>query len=80
MPPQDRAQLRVEAIGGGFIDAIDVIRNGKLIHRVSPEISPSPISGEHETLIYLELGWGARRRSHRWQGQIGLEGGADRVR
>ncbi len=76
VPPQDRAQLRVEAIGGGFIDAIDVIRNGRLVHRASPEISPSPISGEQETLIYLELGWGARRRSHRWQGQIGLEGGA----
>jgi len=73
--PRRRATLRIEAVGGGFIDAIDVIRNGRLSHRISPEISPSPLSSEPETLLYLEMGWGARGRSHRWQGRLSLTGG-----
>ncbi|MFO1147501.1 MAG: hypothetical protein U1E62_03915 [Alsobacter sp.] len=73
--PSRQATLQVEAVAGGFIDTIDVIRNGRLVHRISPELSPSAVSQDSETLLYLELGWGARGGSHRWQGQIEVEGG-----
>lgn len=73
--PRDGARLRIEAVGGGFIDCIDVLRSGRLVHRISPEITPSPLSADLETILYLELGWGARGRSHRWEGRISVEGG-----
>jgi hypothetical protein len=69
------ANLRIEAVAGGFIDSIDVIRNGRLWHRISPDITPAPISDVPETILYLELGWGARRSSHRWEGSLQIEGG-----
>lgn len=73
-PSQD-AMLRIEAAAGGFIDAIDVIRNGRLVHRISPELTPAPIGEASETQLFLELGWGARGRSWRWDGEIELAGG-----
>jgi len=75
MPPTTDADLRIEAVAGGFIDTIDVIRNGALIHRISPDLAPAPISAEPETLLHLELGWGARGRSFAWNGRIGIDGG-----
>jgi hypothetical protein len=73
--PPAPAELRIEAVGGGFIDAIDVIRDGSIRHRITPELTPAPIGPSDETLLYLELGWGARRTSHRWEGRIEIEGG-----
>jgi hypothetical protein len=73
--PMEDARLRIEAVGGGCIDAIDIIRNGRLSHRVSPEITPSPISRTLETILYLELGWGSRGGSHRWDCAIAIEDG-----
>jgi hypothetical protein len=75
VPPQDAARLRIEAVAGGEIDAIDVIRNGRLVSRISPALAPSPISAECETLLHLEVGWGARGTSHRWTGHVEVEGG-----
>ncbi|MPQ96088.1 hypothetical protein [Thioclava sp. JE_KL1] len=74
--PQDAAHLRIEAIGGGFIDSIDVMRNGKLFERISPALTTAPIGEDaDETLLYLELGWGARGSKHHWDGRIEIEGG-----
>jgi hypothetical protein len=70
-----QATMRIEAVGGGFIDAIDIVRNGRLAHRVSPEITPSPIGDALETILYLELGWGARGSSHPWDCAITVDGG-----
>ncbi|MBL8571309.1 MAG: hypothetical protein JNK84_19715 [Phreatobacter sp.] len=75
VPPSKDGMLRIEAVAGGFIDAIDVIRNGKLAHRISPEITPALLPEAPETVLYLELGWGARGRSHRWEGRIAVEDG-----
>lgn len=75
MPPQTSAFLGVEAVAGGFIDCIDIVRNGRLFHRISPELTPAPLSSGLETILYLELGWGARGRSHRWDGRIEIDGG-----
>jgi hypothetical protein len=75
VPPQTDAALQIEAVAGGAIDCIDVIRNGRLAARISPALTPAPIGPADETLIHLEMGWGARRRSHHWQGRIGVDGG-----
>ncbi|MCZ8106737.1 MAG: hypothetical protein O9972_53795 [Burkholderiales bacterium] len=73
--PSYDARLRIEAVAGGFIDCIDVLRNGRLVDRISPEITPAPVSDSLETVLYLELGWGARGRSHRWEGCVTVDGG-----
>ncbi|MAU19756.1 MAG: hypothetical protein CMH13_04405 [Martelella sp.] len=77
--PSPDAALDIEAIGAGFIDSIDIFRNGELFERISPELSPAPIEvgsgSETETILFVELGWGARGRSHDWTGEITIEGG-----
>lgn len=73
--PQDDATLRIEAVGGGFLDTIDVIRNGRLFARISPQLAPAQIGPGNETLLYLELGWGARGSQHGWEGSLSVEGG-----
>lgn len=75
LPPAGDATLTIEAVAGGTIDCIDVIRNGALFHRISPALDPQPIGDADETILFLELGWGARGSSHRWNGQITVEGG-----
>ncbi|MEO9529223.1 hypothetical protein [Roseibium sp.] len=76
--PADGASLEIEAIAGGFIDTIDVIRNGRLYQRISPALSPSPVAQDPhtiETILFLELGWGARGSHHAWEGTVLIEGG-----
>lgn len=75
-PGSDKV-LKVEAVAGGAIDSIDVVRNGMLWHRISPVLDPAPIdTGEdEETLIFLELGWGARGTSHDWVVELWLDHG-----
>ncbi len=76
--PGGPGRLAIEAVGGSAIDCIDVIRNGRLVARISPAITASPIGptgGSVETLLVLEMGWGARRTEHRWRGTIALDGG-----
>src|SRR5690606_23730288 len=52
--------------------------NGRVLHRITPEITPAPIdtSGSFETILVLELGGGARGRHHDWQGRIAASGGS----
>jgi hypothetical protein len=77
--PASKAALRIEAVTGGFIETIDVLRNGRLFARISPDLAPAAVdtaSGATvETVLHLELGWGARGKSHDWTGTIWLEGG-----
>jgi hypothetical protein len=74
--PCAEATLTIEAVAGGAIDCIDVIRNGRLCHRISPAITPAPIGDTPtKTLIHLEMGWGARNSRHDWTGDISIQGG-----
>ncbi len=70
--------LDLEAVGGSFIDCVDIVRCGRIVHRVTPELTPSPVrAGEAamETLLVLELGWGSRGASHDWTGELSLSEG-----
>ncbi len=76
--PSGNATMEIEAVAGSFIDYIDVIKNGAIVHRVTPCLTPSPMdSGKDalETLLVVELGWGERKKSHDWTGRISLKGG-----
>ncbi|PHR52759.1 MAG: hypothetical protein COA47_17520 [Robiginitomaculum sp.] len=75
--PTNSAMLSIEAVAGGAIDYIDVIKNGALMRRISPVLEPAPVDldADDETLIYLEMGWGARGKTHDWHGTITIEGG-----
>lgn len=75
--PTSEATLDLEVVGGSFIDTIDVIKNGALLHRISPELDPRPIgsSDNLETIMVLELGWGARGSWHDWEGSVRVRGG-----
>ena len=71
--PGRNAWLDLEAVGGSFIDAIDIIHDGNLIRRITPAIEPSPIdvSAEGmETILVLELGWGERGKIFEWHGSL----------
>ncbi|KPP91374.1 MAG: Protein of unknown function (DUF3604) [Rhodobacteraceae bacterium HLUCCA08] len=74
--PRPAAALSVEAVAGGAIDQIDILRNGRLWHRISPAITPAPIDPDgDEILLFLELGWGARGSRHDWDVALTLDGG-----
>lgn len=75
--PRAEARLAIEAVAGGAIDVIDVIRNGALWRRITPALDPAPVDPDapNETLIHLDLGWGARGTAHVWDGQITIDGG-----
>ena len=75
LAPTKAATLDIEAVGGGAIDCIDVIRNGALSQRISPAVTPAPIGDPDETILFLELGWGARGSQHHWDGTLAVEGG-----
>ena len=63
-------------MAGGAIDQIDILRNGRLWHRISPAITPAPIDPDgDEILLFLELGWGARGSRHDWDVALTLDGG-----
>ena len=76
--PTDDAMLQIEAVAGSFIDYIDVVKNGVVIERITPSISPNPISPKsdgEESIFVLELGWGARGSHHMWHGNVSIDYG-----
>jgi hypothetical protein len=77
VPPMKRPAMQIEAIGGSFIDFIDIIRNEHIVARVTPDLSPNPVdsSDRFETLFSVELGWGARGRHFDWEGSVEVKGG-----
>jgi hypothetical protein len=78
LPPGAAPSLRVEAVGGSFIEFIDVVHNGTVVRRVTPAIEPNPIDpgdGGVESVLVLEMGWGSRGQTHVWDGSLELVGG-----
>lgn len=76
--PGENCFVDVEAVAPSFIDCIDLIKNGRVVQRITPQITPAPISvteGELETILALQLGWGARNSFHDWSGTITIDGG-----
>lgn len=76
--PHKAGRLAIEAVGGSFIDFIDVVRKGRIVSRITPDLTPQPIdagNGAVETLLVLELGWGSRGTAHGWLGSLEIVDG-----
>ncbi|KIQ68230.1 hypothetical protein [Wenxinia marina] len=72
--PASEAFLDIEAAAGGPIETLDVIRGGRLVHRITPALEPAPVAPPGRTVFFLEMGWGPRGGAHRWEGEIAVEG------
>lgn len=71
-----RVHCEVEA--GGAIDYVDILKNNRLIRRMSDcdLVRRQPVTdGMVRTKLHLEFGWGPRRQTHRWEGTFGITGG-----
>ncbi|MCB1233120.1 MAG: DUF3604 domain-containing protein [Verrucomicrobiae bacterium] len=78
IPVADQRNLSIDVSGGGAIDCVDVIRNGKLFRRFSQldvPLGKSEGDGLVRTKIHLEVGWGAKRRTTEWGIEFGIEDG-----
>lgn len=72
-----RRHLDICVEGAGPLDAVDIIKNNRLLRRFSqPDVAESPDAGhEIDTLVYLELGWGKRGEKFNWDVTLGLSAG-----
>lgn len=64
--------LDVAVDAGDAIDYVDVVHNGRLLHRWTPA-SVKPTAGPYR--VVLELGWGDRATPVEWQVDLGVENG-----
>jgi len=75
--PEGQDRIEFELAAGGAIDCVDVVRDGELVKRFSQCDMPVE-DGEADpihTKLFLELGWGARHRSHGWRVEFGVSDG-----
>tara|TARA_R110000850_G_scaffold14189_4_gene45473 strand:- start:1250 stop:2788 length:1539 start_codon:yes stop_codon:yes gene_type:complete len=73
IPSVTHRELQIEVSGGGAIDCVDVIKDGKLLRRFSQTDVAEPEETETvRTKIHLELGWGAKHRSTEWEVEFGI--------
>ena len=76
IPVASKRQIEIDVKGGAAIDCVDVVKNGKLLRRFSqPDIPAEEDSDLIRTKIHLELGWGAKHRSAKWDVEFGVEEG-----
>ncbi len=68
--PERHLDVAVDA--GDAIDYVDVVHNGRLLHRWTPA-PPQATAGPYR--VALELGWGDRATPVEWRVDLGVEGG-----
>lgn len=82
IPPEKSRRIKAEIKAGHAIDCVDIIRNGRLLRRYSQ--SDYALQSDQDsqsdqdlvtTKIHLELGWGAKHRSQRWDVKFGITDG-----
>ncbi|MBT3268573.1 DUF3604 domain-containing protein [Candidatus Poribacteria bacterium] len=68
--------LSVTVEGGAAIHEVDVLRNGRLVHRHSPlPFADPPPNDPARAKILLALGWGERGSTTHWDARFGIEDG-----
>ncbi len=75
IPHARKRDIAINVVGGGAIDCVDVIKDGKLLRRFSQTDVVANESELVRTKIHLELGWGAKHRSAEWKVELGVEEG-----
>ncbi|MDR7520366.1 MAG: hypothetical protein QN123_12465, partial [Armatimonadota bacterium] len=66
-------QIDVAVVGGAPLDMVEVVHNGRPLHRWSPAGSTGAAIGPHK--VTLEVGWGDRAEIVDWQVELAVEGG-----
>ncbi|MCP5541004.1 MAG: hypothetical protein H7A53_08020 [Akkermansiaceae bacterium] len=78
LPPGNGRHVEIDVAAGGAVDAVDVLKNGRLVHRISPGLSAvegDAGTGSIHTKLHLELGWGPRGERFDWDAVFGIDAG-----
>ena len=74
--PSEACSIHARIGGGHAIDCVDIIRDGQLLRRFSQtDFEPHQDTDTINTKIHLELGWGAKHRSQKWNVELGVTDG-----
>ena len=74
---QTKRNIEFDITGGAIIDYVDVVKNGKLLRRISqPDIAAPEKTQMIHTKIHLELGWGPKHADgYPWDVKLGISEG-----
>ncbi len=76
LPTGRPRSVSLDVRAGGAIDYVDVVKNNRLIKRVSECDVVAQEPGETvRTKLFLELGWGPRKATFDWQAEFGISDG-----
>lgn len=67
-------EIDVDVYGCDALDRIEIIKNGRPLHRAFGPVAPSSPAGEGVFKVRLEWGWGEKNVLVSWRGQVALEG------
>ena len=69
-------RIEVAVEGGGAIDCVDIVKNNRLLRRFSETDVAEEAAGEVvRTKLFLELGWGEKRKQADWDVSFGISAG-----
>lgn len=72
----EKRHLAIDLHAGGAIDHLDILRNNRLIKRISDCDVPQPeIGSTLRTKLYLGVGWGERNTKTDWDVSFGISEG-----
>lgn len=74
---ENKQRIEFDVQAGAAIDAVDVLRDGQLVRRFSQcDMGDYQADDLIRTKLHLEVGWGARHKSHEWLIEFGISDGA----
>lgn len=74
--PGKKSLIKFDVEGGGAIDYIDLVKNNHVIKRFSEcDFNATKLNGKIKSKLHLELGWGERKKSDKWDVELGVSDG-----
>ena len=76
LPDMPERTISYDIRAGYPVDKIEIIKNNRLLESWTPksvDVNSVP-NGEFQTKLYLELGWGEKHKSTKWDVKIALKG------
>ncbi len=69
-------EIEFDVSAGGAIDYVDIVKNNQIFRRFSEcDVKPAPAGKIIRTKLYLELGWGERKKITPWEVDFGISAG-----
>jgi len=76
LPLGARRRIQIEIRAGGAIDCVDVVKNCRLWRRFSEcDVPHQPPTDPLHTLLFLELGWGEKKKETDWDVRLAISDG-----